>query len=246
MKAKFLGTVAAFAFIATGLAAQAQDAPRQDNKGAERAAPAGGEGGKAGGAMQNKMAPKAAEGERRDQKAETPNKEAPKAAQVERRETEGADHKDTMRADPARGDEPKSAQSEKRGDPDVKRPGQTGEKAVERNADRGEPRVSGVKISREHASRIGETLRREGRPQRATFDVRVGGRVPEDFEVRPLPPEIVEIEPQYRGYNYFVDTDDEIVFVSPETHEIVGSIGYEGRAAALDAPRAARPCPTED
>ena len=216
--------------------------------------------------MQNKMAPKAAEGERRDQKAEAPgneapkapegerrdqkaeapNKMAPKAAEGERREKDGLERKDTMRADPARGDEPKSAQSEKRGDPDVKRQGQSGDKKPARDADRGEPRVRGVKISTEHASRIGESLRREGHAQSVTFDVRVGGRVPEDFEIRPLPPEIVEIEPQYRGYNYFVDTDDEIVFVSPQTHEIVGSIGYEGRAAALDAPRAARPCPTED
>jgi hypothetical protein len=287
MKSKLLGAVAAFAFVATGVAAQAQDAPRQENKGAPAMAPRpenGGamqrhEGPKAegqaqsgamkrndepraaegepsdamkrqnapkaaegerqpGGAMQRKEAPKAAEGERRDQNAAAPRKDAPKDAQGERRDENG---KAKERADAPRDDAPKAAQGEKR---EEMRQGQNG--VEKRNMARGEPRVNGVKISNEHAVRIGETLRREGRVERPNFDVRVGVRVPEEFEIRPLPSDIVEIEPEYRGYDYFVDADDEIVFVSPETHEIVGTIAYEGRAASIDAPRAARPCPTED
>ncbi len=315
MKARFLGTVAAFAFIATGLAASAQEGQRQENKGSERApatAPRGEvDGPKAGGAMQkgamqNKEGPKAAEGEKREPNGEVPGKEptkaaegekrepngavpgkeptkaaegekrepngagpgkeAPKAAQSEKRapngaapgkdvpkaaqsekpEPDGSMRKDATRAETPRGDEPKAAQSEKRGAPDAKRQGQAGQGQNGSTGARGEPRVSGVKISTEHASRIGETLHREARPQRTTFDVRVGVRVPEGFEIRPLPIEIVEIEPEYRGYDYFIDTNDEIVFVSPQTHEIVGTIAYEGRAAAVDSPRAARPCPPED
>ena len=289
MNKRFLGTVAAFAFVATGVAAQAQEGQRQDNKGAERpaAAPHVENGGaKAGGAMPGKEAPKAAEGERREPNGATPGKvapkaaegerrepngaapgkqapkaaegerrepngaapgkEAPKAAQGERREPDGSMRKDTTHAEGPRGEEPKAAQSEKRGAPDAKRQGQSGEGQAGRTAAHGEPRVNGVKISTEHASRIGETLHREGHRERPTFEVRVGARVPQGFEIRPLPSDIVEMEPEYRGYDYFIGENEEIVFVAPETHEIVGTIGYEGRAASVDAPRAARPCPPEE
>ena len=281
MKHNLLGAVAAFAFVATGLAAQSQESPRQDNKGVERApatAPHAemnapkerNEGAKAegqpGGAMKRNEGAKAAEGERRDQNAAEPGKDAPKqaqserkgengakpknepakAAEGERRETDGPARKDATRADAPRNDAPKAAQVEKRGAPDVARPNNAGDGKSPRTVTKGEPRVNGVKISTEHAARIGETLRRGGRSERPNFEIRVGVRVPTEFQVRPLPREIVEIEPEYRGYDYFIDAEDEIVFVSPETHEIVGTISYEGRAAAIDAPRAARPCPPED
>jgi hypothetical protein len=297
MKNNFLGAVAAFAFVATGVATHAQEGKSQENKGAERApvaAPRAENGGPApradgpkaaegerqpgaamkrneaqkgpegeqqpGGATPRKDAPKAAQGERREENGAAPKTEAPKAAQGERREQDGSPRKDATRADAPRNDQPKAAQSDKRGTPDVTRQGQNGDAKPQngeakpqngevktgRTTARGEPRVSGVKISTEHAVRIGETLRHGAHSERPNFEVRVGVRVPEGFAIRPLPREIVEIEPEYRGYDYFVDADDQIVFVSPETHEIVGTIDYEGRAAAVDAPRAARPCPPEE
>ena len=283
MKNSLLGAVAAFAFVATGVAAMAQEGQRkegqhQENRAAERSptgAPKGAEAPKAERAQTDEMrkqeTPRAAQTERQEPNGATPKETtpraaekepAPKAAETERRGPNGAAQKEAA---------PRAAEGERRnptGDAerDNKRAAEGEQRRTEgaerKDATRGEPsradkggatpgghatpRIQGVRISSEHAVRIGDTLRRDARPQRPSFDVRVGTRVPEDFAIRPLPPEIVEFEPDYRGYDYFIDDNDEIVFVSPETHEIVGTIEYEGRAASVDAPRGARPCPTED
>lgn len=272
MKNKFLAAVATFAFVATGVAAQAQDSPKEKERpaAAEKAQPKAPE------------APKAAQMERQEPKGqehmkgqtpppgETPKaaqsdrKEAPKAAQTERKEAPKA-----AQTQPEK-EAPKAAQSQERKDP--MKPGaqkpdnrtaepagqrpatQTGAKEGEKAAPRtaahpDRVRVMGkVKMSNEHAVQVRETLHRDARPARAGIDIRVGVRVPSEIEVRPLPEEVIVLAPEYRGYDYFIDSDDEIVFVSPESHEIVGTIVYEGRAASEDVThvRAARPCPTED
>jgi hypothetical protein len=117
------------------------------------------------------------------------------------------------------------------------------------NEGRGQARVQGnVKMSSEHANRVSETLMRQGRRESVHIDVRVGARVPETVQLRPLPADVIAFVPEYRGYDYFIDESDEIVFVAPQTHEIVGMIEYEGRAASEDNYNnvgGSRPCPTE-
>jgi hypothetical protein len=109
-------------------------------------------------------------------------------------------------------------------------------------------RVEGnVHVSQERAARVTEEIARIGRPVELNFDVAVGARVPEDILLRPLPPEIVEIAPEYRGYDY-VYSNDRIVFIQPDTHEVVGTIVTSGNSvAANDEPRLARPkpCPVD-
>ncbi|UWU91474.1 DUF1236 domain-containing protein [Bradyrhizobium sp. CB1015] len=63
------------------------------------------------------------------------------------------------------------------------------------------------------------------------FSLSVGTVVPRDVRLQPLPPEVVEIVPQYRGYN-FVLVKDEIVIVEPSTYKIVTVLPYSGRATA--------------
>jgi len=55
------------------------------------------------------------------------------------------------------------------------------------------------------------------------FSVSVGVAVPRTIEVHPVPTSIVEIVPQYRGYDFFV-VRDEVVIVEPRTHKIVDVI----------------------
>jgi hypothetical protein len=56
------------------------------------------------------------------------------------------------------------------------------------------------------------------------FDVRTGVRIPHEFhDYHVLPPDIVSIVPEYRGFRYFV-YGDEIVIVDPDTLEIVAII----------------------
>jgi hypothetical protein len=58
---------------------------------------------------------------------------------------------------------------------------------------------------------------------RVNFAVSVGTLVPRDIEVRPVPSTVVEIVPQYRGYDFFL-VRDEVVIVEPRTHKIVDVI----------------------
>jgi hypothetical protein len=52
------------------------------------------------------------------------------------------------------------------------------------------------------------------------FEIRVGIAVPRTVRVAPLPVEIIEIQPTWRGYMYFV-RGDEIIVVEPNTLRIV-------------------------
>lgn len=58
---------------------------------------------------------------------------------------------------------------------------------------------------------------------RVDFSVSVGTTVPRTIDLRPVPRTIVDIVPQYRGYDFFV-VRDEIVIVAPRTHRIVDVI----------------------
>lgn len=70
------------------------------------------------------------------------------------------------------------------------------------------------------------------------FSLSVGTAVPRDVRLQPLPAEVVEIVPQYRGYN-FVLVKDEIVIVEPSSYKIVAVLPYSGRSTA------AAPAPAE-
>ncbi|OPZ00383.1 hypothetical protein A5906_19475 [Bradyrhizobium sacchari] len=63
------------------------------------------------------------------------------------------------------------------------------------------------------------------------FSLSVGTVVPRDVRLQPLPAEVVEIVPQYRGYNFLL-VKDEIVIVEPSTYKIVTVLPYSGRSTA--------------
>lgn len=68
----------------------------------------------------------------------------------------------------------------------------------------------------------------------ADFSVSVGTRVPERYHFHPLPSQIVDIVPEYRGFDYMV-VNNEIVIVNPRTREIVYTMS-EGRSAGMNRP----------
>jgi len=57
-------------------------------------------------------------------------------------------------------------------------------------------------------------------PVHLNVSVRVGTRVPASVHFYPLPVEVVDIYPEWRGYDYIL-VGDEIVVIDPRTHEIV-------------------------
>jgi hypothetical protein len=106
--------------------------------------------------------------------------------------------------------------------------------------------IGNLHVSQQNATRITETLRSRARSENVHVDVRVGGPLPASVRPMPLPPDVVELVPEYRGYDYVV-VDDEIVFVQPSTHVVVGMIdmGPTARADTGMQVAHARPCPTE-
>ncbi len=71
------------------------------------------------------------------------------------------------------------------------------------------------------------------------FSISVGTVVPRTVTLRPLPTTVVEIVPQYRGYDFFV-VREEIVIVEPRTHEIVDVIERSGPSHARAESRSTR------
>lgn len=59
------------------------------------------------------------------------------------------------------------------------------------------------------------------------FSVSVGVNVPSTVTVRPLPASIIEIVPEYRGYNYVL-VREEIVIIEPSTRRIVTVVNRSG------------------
>ncbi|MET3339590.1 MULTISPECIES: DUF1236 domain-containing protein [Bradyrhizobium] len=63
------------------------------------------------------------------------------------------------------------------------------------------------------------------------FSLNVGTVVPRDVHLSTLPPDVVEIVPQYRGYSFAL-VKDEIVVVDPATYKIVTVLPYSGKSTA--------------
>jgi hypothetical protein len=104
---------------------------------------------------------------------------------------------------------------------------------------------SGVQlVSEDQHSQIKTVIARVSRPRdrvdrrKFNFSVSIGSRVPRSVQVATLPDEIVQIVPQYRGFNYFVVSYrtkdvgggdymlvwDQLVIIDPQTLEIVAII----------------------
>jgi Protein of unknown function (DUF1236) len=81
-------------------------------------------------------------------------------------------------------------------------------------------------LTSEKRTQIHETIihqRNAPRVNRVNFDISVGARVPRSVRFVALPQTIVEIEPAWRGFEYFM-VGDEIVIVDPRSLEIVAVV----------------------
>jgi hypothetical protein len=83
-----------------------------------------------------------------------------------------------------------------------------------------------VNLSPEKRTQIHEVFvneRSAPRVDRVDFSVSIGTRVPRSVRFVPVPRTIVEIEPSWRGYDYFL-VGDQIVIVDPRSLEIVAIV----------------------
>ena len=83
-----------------------------------------------------------------------------------------------------------------------------------------------INLTPENRTRIHEVIVRERNTPRVNspnFNVSVGARVPRTVRFMALPRAILEIEPAWRGFEYFM-IGDEIVIVDPRSMEIVAIV----------------------
>ena len=94
------------------------------------------------------------------------------------------------------------------------------EKTEQRNTT-GQGAAGAAKLSTEQRTKITTIFHRHKvAPVHLNVAVRVGTRIPASVHFYPLPVEVVDIYPEWRGYDYIL-VGDEIVVVDPRTHEIV-------------------------
>ena len=81
-------------------------------------------------------------------------------------------------------------------------------------------------LTSEQRTKIRQTIVRQGNAPRVAnvnFSVSVGTTVPRSVRLVAVPAPIVEIQPDWRGYEYFM-VGDQVVIVDPDTMQIVAII----------------------
>jgi len=88
----------------------------------------------------------------------------------------------------------------------------------------GQGAASTAKLTSEQRTKITSIIRSQ-KVERVNLNVSVsvGTRIPASVHVHALPQEVIVIYPEWRGYDYIL-VGDEIVIISPRTHEIVAVI----------------------
>ncbi|MBN9260770.1 MAG: DUF1236 domain-containing protein [Hyphomicrobium sp.] len=108
-----------------------------------------------------------------------------------------------------------------------------GDRTRQGQADRDRGGVT--QLSERQRTTVRERFTRSGvernRVTNVNFDIRVGASVPRSVVLHPLPADIVEIVPAYRGYRY-VYVRDEIVIVNPATFAVVAVVSGSGNQTA--------------
>jgi hypothetical protein len=150
-------------------------------------------------------------------------KQSPKAAErsdddKQRRATKEDSGDDGDRKEARTGDGPKAKDGDRKqesAESGDRQPAQTAKK---------------VDLSDEKRGELRNAFRDKGDVKRRTdvdIDISIGRRLPRGWGYAPVPIAVIEIVPEYRGYDY-VYIGDEYVICDPDTHEIVAVIPAGG------------------
>jgi hypothetical protein len=78
-----------------------------------------------------------------------------------------------------------------------------------------------AKLSTEQRTKITSILREHKvESTKLNVSVNIGTRIPASVHIYPLPVQVIEVYPEWRGFSYIL-VGDQIVVISPRTHEIV-------------------------
>jgi hypothetical protein len=94
-------------------------------------------------------------------------------------------------------------------------------KTVQRSTTGQGSAAGAAKLSGKQRSKITAIIKeKKVRPTHLNISVRVGATLPASVHFYPLPVEVIDIYPQWRGYDYIL-VGDEIIIINPRTHRIV-------------------------
>jgi Protein of unknown function (DUF1236) len=243
MRKTLMTTVAAAAIV--GFAAIAAAQTTQGPAGSGAAKPEGGQveqkggaTGSAGGAMQHQQG-----GAPSTQKSMSPSAEKsanPSAGKAAQGAEPGAKPNEKMgqsqknEATPQRGAQEERSTTQKGAQTEHATPqqgaeesGKAGVNASQQNAQgKSGARGASVQLSQDQRSRIGAVIGKSSSARVSTnvnFNVSVGATVPRSVHVEVVPADVVEIVPQYEGFDYVV-VGDQILIIDPDSLEIVAVI----------------------
>ncbi|MFZ3309257.1 MAG: DUF1236 domain-containing protein [Xanthobacteraceae bacterium] len=101
----------------------------------------------------------------------------------------------------------------------------SGTNSAEQNAGKTTGAHGAVKLSQAQRTKIQTMIGKSSgaRVSNVHFDVSVGVKIPSSVHVEVLPTEIVEVVPEFRGYDYII-VGDNILIIDPDSLEIVDII----------------------
>jgi hypothetical protein len=138
-------------------------------------------------------------------------------------EQRGAQEEKSGTQEQHRAQEEKSGTQEQRGAQEEN--AKSGTNAGEQNASKTTGSHGAVQLSETQRTKI-QTIIGHSRAARVTnvkFNVEVGVRIPRTVHVEVVPEDIVEVVPQFRGFDYII-VGDNILIIDPDTLEIVDII----------------------
>ena len=159
---------------------------------------------------------------------------------AEKKGAEGKEQRPTQAGEKAKG--PKGAEKSKPGMAQEKGGAQTGQPTTgqQKPSTQTQPGTSSkgttsgaastsssgsVQLSQEQRTKVHDVVVKESsaRVDKVDFSISVGTVIPRHIRLVVLPPEVVEIVPQYRSYRFII-VRDEILIIDPETFRIVAII----------------------
>jgi hypothetical protein len=121
------------------------------------------------------------------------------------------------------------------------------EQPTNKQATTGEQGAKHVDLSGDKRDRVRMALREKSDIKHRTnvnIDLRIGTRLPRDFDLVPVPDSVVAIVPEYRGY-LFAYVDDDYVICDPQTYEVVAVIPASGGGANYASDHSGSRCPDQ-
>ncbi len=188
----------------------------------------------------DKASPKSSADEGKgDERRRTTGERQPDSKDRQRESSERAkDSKDTQRQSSDRAKDGKDAQqrseepSRDRSKSASDREQKDGDRTRQGRADERGPGER-VQLSQQQRTTVRERLVQRSKGNRVTnvnFDIRVGASVPRSVTLVTLPPDIIEIVPEYRGYQY-VYAGDSILIVDTN-YVVVAVLGSDSRVVS--------------